>query len=72
MENLKLFTSHFAELNEKEFTDLEALFHPIDIKKMDHVLASGTYAKDLYFFNKGTFRVYLLKDGEEFTNTYFF
>lgn len=72
MENLKLFTSHFAELNEKEFTDLEALFHPMHIKKMDHVLASGTYAKDLYFFNKGTFRVYLLKDGEEFTTKFLF
>lgn len=72
MEKLKLFTSHFAELTEKEFSDLEALFRPMNIKKMDHVLTMGTYAKDLYFFNKGTFRVYHLKDGEEFTTKFLF
>lgn len=72
MENLKLFTSYFAELNEKELSDLEALFQPINIKKMDHVLVMGTYVKDLYFFNKGTFRVYHLKDGEEFTTKFLF
>ncbi|MEM0578055.1 Crp/Fnr family transcriptional regulator [Flavobacterium polysaccharolyticum] len=72
MENLKLFTSYFAELNEKEFSDLEALFHPMNIKKMDHVLTEGTFVKDLYFFNKGTFRVYHLKEGEEFTTKFLF
>ena len=70
MEKLKLFTSHFAELTEKEFSDLEALFQPMNIKKMDHVLSMGTYVKDLYFFNNGTFRVYHLKDGEEFTTKF--
>ncbi|OYU79459.1 MAG: Crp/Fnr family transcriptional regulator [Flavobacterium sp. BFFFF1] len=72
MENLKLFTSNFADLTEKEFTDLEALFQPMNIKKMDHVLAMGTYVKDLYFFDRGTFRVYHLKDGEEFTTKFLF
>ena len=72
MENLKLFTSYFAALTDQEFKDLEALFRPMTVKKMDHVLASGTYVKDLYFFNKGTFRVYQLKDGEEFTTKFLF
>ena len=72
MENLKLFTSYFIELSEKELNDLEALFQPMNIKKKDHVLTLGTYVKDLYFFNKGTFRVYHLKDGEEFTTKFLF
>jgi len=72
MENLKLFTSHFTKLTEKEFTDLEALFQPMKVKKMDHVLASGTFVKDLYYFNEGIFRVYLLKEGEEFTTKFMF
>ena len=72
MENLRSFTSNFAELPEKDFTDLESLFEPMKIKKMDHVLTMGTYVKDLYFFNKGTFRVYHLKEGEEFTTKFLF
>lgn len=72
MENFKLFTSYFATLTQKELADLEALFQPVSIKKMDHVLASGTYVKDLYFFNQGTFRVYNLKDGEEFTTKFMY
>ncbi|MEM0543407.1 Crp/Fnr family transcriptional regulator [Flavobacterium sp. j3] len=72
MENFKAFTTHFAALTEKEMTDLKDLFEPMSVKKMDHVLASGTYVKDLYFFNKGTFRVYHLKDGEEFTTKFLF
>lgn len=70
MKNLHLFTSQFATLTDKEFSDLEALFQPINIKKMDHVLVSETYVKDIYFFNEGIFRVYLLKEGEEFTTKF--
>lgn len=72
MENLKQFTAQFAELTEKEFNDLKALFHPMTVKKMDHVLVCDTSVKDIYFFNKGIFRVYLLKDGEEFTTKFLF
>lgn len=72
MENLKLFTSHFANLSENELEALEALFQPVHIKKMDHVLVSGAYVKDLFFLNKGIFRVYHLKDGEEFTTKFLF
>ncbi|WP_309640254.1 hypothetical protein [Flavobacterium sp.] len=72
MENLKLFTSQFAILTEKELSDLEALFQPMPIKKMDHILVSGNYVKDIYFFNEGIFRVYLLKEGEEFTTKFLY
>ena len=70
MENIKLFTSQFAALTEKEFSDFTALFQPMPVKKMDHVLVCDTSVKDIYFFNKGLFRVYLLKDGEEFTTKF--
>ncbi|NHN24093.1 Crp/Fnr family transcriptional regulator [Flavobacterium jejuense] len=70
MENLKSFTAHFAQLNEKDFIDLEALFQLVSIKKMDHILTSGNYAKELFFLNKGTFRIYHLKEGEEFTTKF--
>jgi CRP-like cAMP-binding protein len=72
MENFKAFTSQFATLTDKEMTDLKNLFEPVSVKKMDHVLVSGTYVKDLFFFNKGTFRVYHLKDGEEFTSKFLY
>ncbi len=72
MENFKLFTSYFAELTDKELIELQSLFQPMYVKKMDHVLASGTYVKDLFFFNKGTYRVYHLKDGEEFTTKFLY
>lgn len=72
MENFKAFTTHFAALTEKEMTDLKDLFEPMSVKKMDHVLVSGTYVKELFFFNKGTFRVYHLKDGEEFTTKFLY
>jgi CRP/FNR family transcriptional regulator, anaerobic regulatory protein len=72
MENFKLFTSYFKELTNEELASLQGLFRPMSVKKMDHVLASGTYVKDLFFFNRGTFRVYHLKDGEEFTTKFLY
>lgn len=72
MENLKLFTSNFVELSESELKDLESLFQPVNLKKMDHALTMGTNVKDVFFLNKGTFRVYHLKDGEEFTTKFLF
>lgn len=72
MENFKIFTAHFAELTDKEMTDLKALFEPVSVKKMDHLLVSGTYVKDLFFFDTGNFRVYYLKEGEEFTTKFLY
>lgn len=72
MEKFKLFTSHFAELTERELWELESLFQSISVKKMDHILASGAFVKDLFFLNDGIFRVYHLKDGEEFTTKFLF
>lgn len=72
MENFKDFTAHFAALTASELEALQALFQPVNVKKMDHLLVSGTVVKELFFFNKGTFRVYHLKDGEEFTTKFLY
>ena len=72
MENLKMFTSNFVELTQEEINLLQNLFEPVDVKKMNHILVSGTYVKDLFFFEKGIFRVYVLKDGQEFTTKFLF
>lgn len=69
---LKLFTSNFVNLSQQELLDLEALFEPVNVKKMNHVLTSGAIVKDLFFFEEGIFRVYHLKDGEEFTTKFLF
>lgn len=72
MEKLKEFTDLFAELTPHEFSELEALFDPVKVSKMDHLLVDGTFVKDLFFINEGIFRVYHLKEGEEFTTKFLY
>ncbi|MGV3459950.1 MAG: Crp/Fnr family transcriptional regulator [Flavobacterium sp.] len=70
MESLRIFTNQFVQLSDEEFDLLAALFEPIEIKKLDHLLVNGTYVRDIYFVEDGLLRVYCLKDGEEFTTKF--
>ena len=72
MEHLKTFTSRFIDLSVTELAALESIFTPFTIKKMDHLMISGVYVKDIYFIDKGLFRGYYLKDGEEYTTGFYY
>ena len=72
MNNLSAFTSKFIDLTPIELADLESIFEPVAIKKMDHLMTSGDYIKDIYFINEGIFRGYYIKEGEEFTTGFYY
>lgn len=72
MKNLKKFTSRFMELSPIELAALRDIFVSVNVKKMDHLMVSGDYIKDIYFIDTGIFRGYYLKDGEEFTTGFYY
>lgn len=70
MQYFQQFIDTFCSLSPQEHEDLEALFEPVVIKKMDHVFTAGDTIRDLIYFDEGICRVYLIKDGEEFTTKF--
>lgn len=72
MENLNKFTTRFVDLSTDELEALEQLFKPVEVKKLDHLMVSGDYIKDIYFIDKGLFRGYYIKDGEEYTSGFYY
>lgn len=72
METLKTFVSKYVDLPDDELRHLEELLQPLSIKKMNHIFVSDSYVKDLYFLESGTFRVYLIKEGIDYTTKFLF
>jgi len=72
MEHLKAFTARFIDLSVTELVALETIFTPVTIKKMDHLMISGDYVKDIYFIDSGLFRGYYMKEGEEYTTGFYY
>ncbi|OYQ48629.1 Crp/Fnr family transcriptional regulator [Flavobacterium aurantiibacter] len=70
MKHFQQFIETFCRISAQEREDLEALFEPVTIKKMDHVFTAGDSIRDLIYFDEGICRVYLIKDGEEFTTKF--
>lgn len=72
MESLKTFASKYVQLSDEELLDIEELLQPISVRKMNHLFVSDTFINDLYFLESGIFRVYLIKDGVDYTTKFLF
>jgi len=67
-----MFASKFVDLSDEELFFFEKHLQPMSIKKMNHLFVSDTYINDLFFLESGIFRVYLVKDGMEYTTKFLF
>lgn len=71
-QNLKTFTSRFANLSQEESEVLLAIFKPFPIKRLNHLFLEGEHISDIFFINEGVMRGYYIKEGKEYTTNFYF
>ena len=71
-DNLRNFLSRFAKLSEEELNAFVAIFIPLTINKLDHLILEGQLVSSIYYINDGIFRGYYNKDTSEITTNFYF
>ncbi|MEO6168370.1 MAG: Crp/Fnr family transcriptional regulator [Chitinophagales bacterium] len=69
---LKRKLSEFSSLTENEWEQLSSCFHHLSVPRGSFILKEGQICDSVYFVNKGAFRHYFLKDGDEIHTAFSF
>jgi CRP/FNR family transcriptional regulator, anaerobic regulatory protein len=72
IERLKAFTATLANITDEEFEAYAALFHPVSIKKMNHLFTEGHQVKHIYYLDQGVLRGYYINEGRDITAAFHF
>lgn len=72
MENLVKFFTRIMPLSVKTLGQMSEVFVPSELKKGQHFIEKGQYAKEIAFLETGIVRAYYINsDGKEYNKTFF-
>ena len=70
--SLRESINHLVPLSEADFLAMVARLTVQTVPKKGHILRQGEVCRHVAFINKGCFRYYTLRDGDEYTGQFFF